>query len=259
MPCYPALALLLGSAMAAEGDWVRRGTRVLCVILAAWRHRCGHAVFLARNLPAPGDISSALSPNPGAYTLSLGHMEDLTLASFAYLRPPLLAAAIAFLIGAIGTVARRRTARVSRRRGDGRAVFSSCADGLGGVRSRICLRGRWPTLCCERRKGNWSSIIITTRFRRFSSTPIATRCCSTGGSIIWCTAPMRPARRIFLSTISNGKPCGWTRSAATWWRAVPRFPALEDLVGRDRLNVVAESGGKLLLANQPLASSSLKR
>src|SRR6202163_2340159 len=32
MPCYPALALLLGSAMAAGGDWVRRGTRALAVI-----------------------------------------------------------------------------------------------------------------------------------------------------------------------------------------------------------------------------------
>ena len=25
MPCYPALALLLGSAMASEGAWIRRG------------------------------------------------------------------------------------------------------------------------------------------------------------------------------------------------------------------------------------------
>src|SRR6202162_892073 len=32
MPCYPALALLLGSAMATGGAWVRRGTRVLTVI-----------------------------------------------------------------------------------------------------------------------------------------------------------------------------------------------------------------------------------
>ncbi len=33
MPCYPALALLLGSAMAAGGDWVRRGTRALFAVL----------------------------------------------------------------------------------------------------------------------------------------------------------------------------------------------------------------------------------
>ena len=40
------------------------------------------------------------SPASQAYTLSLGHMEDLTLASFAYLRVPLAMAAIAFLAGA---------------------------------------------------------------------------------------------------------------------------------------------------------------
>ncbi len=36
MPCYPALALLLGSAMAMEkeSDWIRRGTRVLSAIAA---------------------------------------------------------------------------------------------------------------------------------------------------------------------------------------------------------------------------------
>ena len=118
MPCYPALALLLGSAMAAGGDWVRCGTRVLCGD-SRWlrdrgRRRC---CSWSRNLPAPGDISAALSSNPGAYKLSLGHMEDLTLASFAYLRLPLLLAAIAFLMGAVGHVcAPRDSGHSSRRR-----------------------------------------------------------------------------------------------------------------------------------------------
>ncbi len=103
MPCYPALALLLGSAMAAGGDWIRYGTRVLCGIFLAAAVTVLTLYFLAWNLPTPGDISSALSANPGAYKLSLGHMEDLTIASFAYLRLPLLVAALAFLVGAIGT------------------------------------------------------------------------------------------------------------------------------------------------------------
>jgi 4-amino-4-deoxy-L-arabinose transferase-like glycosyltransferase len=103
MPCYPALALLLGSAMAAGGSWIRYGTRVLCGIFVLAAAAVLTLYFLAWNLPAPGDISSALSSNPGAYKLSLGHMEDLTIASFAYLRLPLLVAAIAFLLGAAGT------------------------------------------------------------------------------------------------------------------------------------------------------------
>ena len=103
MPCYPALALLLGSAMAAGGNWIRYGTRVLCGIFVAAAATVLTLYFLAWNLPTPGDISAALSSNPGAYKLSLGHMEDLTIASFAYLRLPLLVAAIAFLVGAAGT------------------------------------------------------------------------------------------------------------------------------------------------------------
>ncbi len=102
MPCYPALALLLGSAMAAGGNWIGYGTRVLCGIFIAAAAAVLTLYFLAWNLPTPGDISAALSSNPGAYKLSLGHMEDLTIASFAYLRLPLLVAAIAFLVGAAG-------------------------------------------------------------------------------------------------------------------------------------------------------------
>src|SRR5712692_7161975 len=103
MPCYPALALLLGSAMAMGGAWIRRGTRVLCAVAAMAAVTTFYIFFAVRNLPSPGDISSALGHHPSAYTLSLGHMMDLTLASFAYLRPPLLIASLAFFAGALGT------------------------------------------------------------------------------------------------------------------------------------------------------------
>jgi 4-amino-4-deoxy-L-arabinose transferase-like glycosyltransferase len=103
MPAYPAFALLLGSAMAAEGNWIRRGTRVLSVITACAALAAAAILVLTRGLSAPGDISSALSSHPSVYTLSLGHMEDLTLSSFAYLRLPLAIAALAFCIGAVWT------------------------------------------------------------------------------------------------------------------------------------------------------------
>ncbi len=104
MPCYPALALLLGSAMAAGGDWVRRGTRVLAAVTAIAALAAVLILVAVRNVPAPGDIAQALSRHPSAYTLSLGHMEDLTLESFAWLRLPLAIAAAAFVIGALGSL-----------------------------------------------------------------------------------------------------------------------------------------------------------
>jgi 4-amino-4-deoxy-L-arabinose transferase-like glycosyltransferase len=97
MPVYPALAMILGCAMATDSVWARAAPRVLgaiglvCVICIA------SVLFLVRNVAAPGDISRALQQHPDAYTLSLGHMGDLTLQSFAYLRLPLILAGMAFL------------------------------------------------------------------------------------------------------------------------------------------------------------------
>ena len=104
MPCYPAFALLLGSAMAVGGSRVHRGTRTLSAIVGAAAVAALILLLLVRNVATPGDISSALTENRQAYTLSLGHFEDLTIASFAYLRLPLALAALAFLIGALGTL-----------------------------------------------------------------------------------------------------------------------------------------------------------
>lgn len=103
MPLYPALALLLGCAMAEEGKWIAVATKTLAVIAAVAALAAGAALFVVRHVPTPGDISSALQQqHPDAYTLSLGHMGDLTVQSLAYLRLPLAIAGIAFLIGAVG-------------------------------------------------------------------------------------------------------------------------------------------------------------
>jgi hypothetical protein len=105
MPCYPALALLLGSTLTSGSPALRWGTRLAgsiaalgCVIIVA-------ILWLVRGVPAPGDIAQALRISTDIYadyTLSLGHLGDLTLRSFAYLRLPLVVAAIALFIGAFG-------------------------------------------------------------------------------------------------------------------------------------------------------------
>ena len=103
MPCYPAFALLLGSAMDAGGKWVRRGTWVLCVTSLCAAIAAFAILAHVHGVATPGDISGALSQHPKAYSLSLGHMQDLTVDSMAYLRWPLALAGIAFLMGALGT------------------------------------------------------------------------------------------------------------------------------------------------------------
>ena len=102
MPCYPALALLLGWAIARGHPWLRYGTRVIAAVATVAALAIGAILWMVRGMPAPGDIAVALNQNPELYTLSLGHMADLTLRAFAYLRLPLAMAGVAFSIGAIG-------------------------------------------------------------------------------------------------------------------------------------------------------------
>ncbi|MCU1335011.1 MAG: glycosyl transferase, family 39 [Bryobacterales bacterium] len=106
MPCYPALALLIGSALTEKraSGWIRQGHVALAVVATLALAAIGFILSQVWSLPAPGDISRALTQHPEAYTLSLGHMGDLTMASFAYLKTPLLLAAAGFLIGAISAL-----------------------------------------------------------------------------------------------------------------------------------------------------------
>lgn len=108
MPCYPALALLLGQAVVSEHRWLQAGTKTIAAVTALAMVAILAILWLVRGLATPGDIASALNSNPEVYTLSLGHMTDLTIASFAYLRAPLCVAAAALAIGSLGAWASRK-------------------------------------------------------------------------------------------------------------------------------------------------------
>jgi len=102
MPCYPAIALLLGAAIASESKRLQYGDRVIRAVAGLAMVVIAAILWMVRGMAAPGDISVALTQNPELYTLSLGHMTDLTLKAFAYLRLPLAVAGIAFAIGTFG-------------------------------------------------------------------------------------------------------------------------------------------------------------
>jgi 4-amino-4-deoxy-L-arabinose transferase-like glycosyltransferase len=248
MPCYPALALLLGSAMAEENAWVRFANYGLSAILAICAVSAATLWFLTRGLPTPGDISSALSQNPNAYTLSLGHIEDLNLKSFAYLRAPLFAAAIAFAIGAIGTAFFK-----------GRKAFLSAAvmAVLFFQAARMALVVFDPymssrPLADALLRAPEGKLIIDHHYYTFSSIFFYTnrRAMLLNGRfnnlVYGSYAPDAPD--VFLTDEQ------W---AALWpgterYYIVASVPALErlrKLVDPALLHVVAESGGKVLLCN----------
>jgi hypothetical protein len=110
LPIYPALAMLLGSDLATRERYPRAARFILAAVLGV--SLCAIVFLLVYNAqtPTPGDISTALTQNPDMYTLSLGHMSDLTFHSFAYLRLPLGLAGCGLLIGIVATLRARRTA-----------------------------------------------------------------------------------------------------------------------------------------------------
>jgi len=108
MPIYPALALLVGSALASENTRVCAGMRGLQVTFGVLFVGLATLLLLVWHTPVTGDISQALVQHPELYTLSLGHFGDLTLTAFAYLKLPLVLAALAFAIGCLGLMFTRR-------------------------------------------------------------------------------------------------------------------------------------------------------
>ncbi|WP_109487084.1 ArnT family glycosyltransferase [Occallatibacter savannae] len=101
MPIYPAMALLIGSSM-ADQRWTAHGSRVLAGSFALFCVAMLTVLGLVAKVPAPGELAAALTQHPEMYTLSLGHMGDLTLAAFAYLKLPLAVAAVSCAICAAG-------------------------------------------------------------------------------------------------------------------------------------------------------------
>jgi 4-amino-4-deoxy-L-arabinose transferase-like glycosyltransferase len=253
MPCYPAMALLIGSAIVMNGRLVRGGTRVLTVICGCAALAAIAILIAVRHVPTPGDISSALSPPLATYKLSLDHMEDLTLDSFAYLRIPLAMAAVAFLIGAIGTL---RTA--------GRAAYFTIglmmvvffqAARLAMVTFDPYLSSRPLVTALERSPPG--GLIIDHHYYWFSSVFFytdRTALLLNGRFMNLVYGSYAPdAPQVFIDDSQFRdlwlKPQRYYIVAKT--SAVPH---LESLVGSGQLDAIDVSGEKVLLTNHPIAA-----
>jgi hypothetical protein len=255
MPVYPALALLLGSAMALKDDrWVRNGTRVLAIISALAAIASFAILIAVRHVAAPGDISNALTQHPSAYTLSLGHMEDLTLDSFAYLRLPLFVAGIAFVIGAIGcAVAKGRRAFVAA--GIMMVLFFQAARLALVVFDPYLSSRPLAQALLEAPPGR---LIVDHHYYTFSSIFFYTD----------RTALLRNGRiqNLVYGSYAPGAPdifINDSQFAKIWLEPGRSYiiaddsavPGLEKLVGASSLIVIAHSGGKVLLSNETVPAA----
>jgi 4-amino-4-deoxy-L-arabinose transferase-like glycosyltransferase len=250
MPAYPAFAILIGSAMAEarERGW-RWGIRITGLVATLALAAIGGLLWLSRGYAAPGDIAQALSSNPGNYTLSLGHMGDLTLRSFAYLRTPLAIAGLAMLIGAVGVWDRSRH----------RAALSlSVMMVLFFQAARLALIAFDPylgsyTLAQALNKAPQGGLIVDNPYYEFSSIFFYTN--RTGLMLngrrnnleYGSYAPGAPD--VFIG--DDGFVERW-KSPERWYIASEdeHVDRLRKLVGADALHPIANAGGKTIYVNR---------
>jgi 4-amino-4-deoxy-L-arabinose transferase-like glycosyltransferase len=253
MPCYPAFALLLGSAMALDGEsaWLHYGTKFLAVLTGLCAVAATAILVLVRGVPTPGDISSALTSHPAAYTLALGHLEDLTLRSFAYLRTPLALAAVAFLLGAIGAwFLKTKRAYI--------AIALMMVLFIHAARMAMAVFDPYMSshpLAVAFEQAPAGKLIVDDQYYAFSAVFFYT---NRSGLLLngrvtnleyGSNAPGAP--EVFIKDTDFKKL--WLSNQryylVAYDSALPRF---RNLVGPDNLHTIIQSGGQMLLTNEPL-------
>jgi hypothetical protein len=209
---------------------------VICAIL-----------WMVRGMPAPGDISAALTQNPDLYTLSLGHMTDLTVHAFAYLKLPLLVAGVAFAIGAAGAW--------SRRGGNAATVVMMV---LFFHAARLALVAFDPYMSSRPlaealNRAPAGQLIVDNQYYAFSSVFFYTnrRALLLNGRVnnveYGSYAPDAP-QGVFLD--DPGFASLWPKPERYYIVAEgPAVPRLAKLAGPEGLHQVAASGGKFLFTN----------
>ena len=252
MPIYPAVALLLGSALASS-QRLRSGTWTLRAVSALVLGALLVVLGMVWRLPAAGDIATALTQNPELYTLSLGHMGDLTLGAFAYLKLPLGLAALAFAVIALGlTIGRPSTRRMVIVVAAGMIVFFQAAR-LALIRFDAYL-GSYP-LAQRLLQSPPGTLIEANSYYAFSSVFFYTG----------RTALLLNGRNNNLEygSYAPGAPDVFIddQKFAARWTQPERYyllaygdekSRLEKIVGPGTLHVVAENAGNYLLTNRAL-------
>jgi 4-amino-4-deoxy-L-arabinose transferase-like glycosyltransferase len=249
MPIYPALALLIGSAISSPSRWIVLGRRLTITLFALLFVTLSTLLIMVWRLPAPGDIASALTQNPDLYTLSLGHMSDLTLKSLAYLELPLALAAFAFGGGAVVLATRHNLQRAVVVVAAGMIIFFQAAR-IALIRFDSYL-GSYP-LAKSLLESPPGKLIEANSYYAFSS-------------VFFYTG----AKALLLNGRNNNLEYGSNVPGApqvsidddqfvSLWNGADRYyllaygteiPHLEKLVGLSNLRIVATNSGNYLLTN----------
>lgn len=250
LPLYGPAMLLLASAASHAPRRLFVACRFAAAIFALALVAGVAVLVLAGQPPSDGDIARSLESNPEAYTLALGHFQDLTLGTFAYLRGPLSVAVAAAALGAFG----------GWFLGGNRAALAlACASALVLHAAHSAMATFDPYLSSRPIADAYlasppGTLVLDDEYYAFSSVAYYAN----------QQVLLLNGRRNNIEYGSNapGAPDVFVDDrelGALWHRDVPTYlvthaeerPRFEALLGRQRTHTVAESGGKLLLCNRP--------
>jgi 4-amino-4-deoxy-L-arabinose transferase-like glycosyltransferase len=256
MPCYPAFALLLGSAMALNDrrfKWATMTAGAFAFIAAA---ACAAILWLTRDIAATGDIADAL--NSSISTLSLGKAEDLTLRSFAWMRLPLAAALCAFLIGAAGAWLKGGRYAIIALALMMLIFFNAARLAMVTLNPYFSSKQLAEALVAAPP----GELIVDDQYYHFSSVFFYAnrRALLLNGRVMnleyGSYAPGAP--QVFIS--DQDLPALWSKPERYYLVASgSAIPRLNALLGSSNLHLVRAAGGKVLLTNQMNLSGALTR
>jgi 4-amino-4-deoxy-L-arabinose transferase-like glycosyltransferase len=252
MPIYPALALLIGSSL-ADGGAAKWAVRVLVGVSSVLVLAMGIVIALVWHLPANGEISQALTQNTELYTLSMGHMADLTLGAFAYLRFPLGVAMSAFAAMAVGLTFARSRREIALAAALSMVIFLQAAR-LALVKFDPYL-GSYP-LATALQKSPEGELIEADAYYAFSSVFFYTN----RTALLWngrmnnleygSFAPGAP--KVFIGNDDFVKH--WNSTKRHYLLAYGSDLEVLKSLSSGQVYIVAENAGNFLLTNQPLLS-----
>ena len=260
LPALPALALLTGGWMQREqdskDDTLRGGehlaSSILMVLGIVVFTACILLVAFSRRPPQGTDISQLLKKNPGEYALSFGHIFDLTPQAMGFFRIPLLITGFAFLVGPVSNwLLRRRNMPADANRSlIAMMIAMLYAAQVSLILFEPVLSSKNLATALQAKGMRPDDVIVINGEYEAGSTlnfylQHQVRILNGRSANLWYGSFFPDAPQIFYD--DRTFPALWNGPERIFlWTEEDKIP----LVVKGKYEVVAGSGGKLLLANQ---------
>jgi len=262
IPALPGLALMIGGwlqreAVSSPTDKQRYSGRVSSLVwflLGTLVFLVGIGLLLASKVPAPGtDLAELLKKNPQDYALSFGHFLDLTPQAIGAFHRPLLGFSLALLLGTgLNWIFRR----------GGNPMLGNTALVLMMIVVLACVHNAFvkfsPILsskqladALQKHYRTGDIVVVDGLYENASTlnfyTGIFLRSLHEPAGNLWYGSQFRDAPKVFETTASFRLLWNGPNRVFLWTdHAQPRELASE------KSYLVAHSGGKSILTNQPL-------